>query len=185
MPVLAVARVVPIRHVALTGRIPAVLSRKMNRQDAFRLARSLHQSGNLPAAEAAYRQALAIRPDETAALGALAEIVYRTGRNAEALDLISAAARSFPHDPAVLLTHGIILTHEAGFEEAVRVFQQAIAFHPNLAEAHARIATPLLAIGRADEAITACRRSLALRPDQPPTIVSLCNALAPSGIWTK
>ena len=166
--------------MALTGPIPAVLSRQMT-QDAFSLAQSLHQSGDLPAAEAAYRQALSGDPKNTAAISALAEILYRTGRNSESLELVTAAASSFPFDPAVLLTHGIILTQEGRFEDAVDVLQQTIERHPNLAEAYSRLATPLLATGRALDAVLACRRSLALRPDHSPTTVSLCNALSAVG----
>jgi predicted O-linked N-acetylglucosamine transferase (SPINDLY family) len=153
----------------------------MTPQELLSAAQSFHQSGDLAAAEVAYRQILAATPYNTAAWSALAEILYRTGRNAEALETISQAAQSSPTDPAILLTHGIILNHEGRFDEAIAVFGRVIGLHPGLPEGYSRIATPLLATGRAEEAFRVCRRSLALRPDHMPTVVSLCNALSAVG----
>jgi len=70
------------RHVKSPRRL---VFPSMTPQEALAVAQSLHQSGDLAGAETAYRQILASAPDNTIALGALAEIVYRTGRNTEAL----------------------------------------------------------------------------------------------------
>jgi predicted O-linked N-acetylglucosamine transferase (SPINDLY family) len=153
----------------------------MNFREAFDRALALHKAGDLAGAEAAYRQVLGLEDQDTGALSGLAEVVYRAGRNSEAVGLISEAARKFPTDPSVQMTLAIILGHEGKFDQAVAVYRRLIALRPDLAEAYTRMATPLLATGRAHEAIEACRRSLELRPDHMPTTVVLCSALSGVG----
>jgi hypothetical protein len=66
----------------------------MQSHESFEKAIQLHQSGQTAAAEAAYTQILAARPDHAGALHMPGVVRQQQGRNAEALELIGPSCNS-------------------------------------------------------------------------------------------
>lgn len=92
------------------------------------------------AAEAAYRQALALAPDLEAAYLNLGAILSDEGRFQELALLSDDAVR---HCPASSLTHfnrGVALDHLEHLPEAVASYEQSLALDPTLADAHYNLA---------------------------------------------
>lgn len=153
----------------------------MTADEAFEQAMARHRAADWPGAEPGYRSVLAQAPAHVGALCGLVEVLYRSGRAAEALGMISAAAESAPVEPAFQTTLGMVLMQEGRLPEAVAAFERALALRPADAETYARLAHALLAAGRPDEATKSARHSLLLRPGHTPTILTLCNALSAVG----
>ncbi len=96
-------------------------------QQAHALARQ-----DLPsAAEAAYRQVLAIDADEATALAALGQLAINRGALQDAAVLFAAAAKAAPYDPQHLLDQAFALLGDEQFDAARSVLQQTVASHPD------------------------------------------------------
>jgi Flp pilus assembly protein TadD len=126
-------------------------------------------------------RALAIRPDQPAALQAVRRAVsldpgYADGLNTEGLLLIElgfAEQALAPLEKAVALTPGqpvyanslgIALTRLARPEDALIAFERALSAAPDYVEARSNHAAALRAVGRLKEALAACEALLAVHP---------------------
>lgn len=69
--------------------------------ERVREGQALYADGEVDAAEGKYREALAMKPEDTAALYALGILLRVTGRREEALDLLTRAARDSAHPDGV------------------------------------------------------------------------------------
>lgn len=96
------------------------------------LASTLHNLGQLPEAEAAYRQALAHRPDHGVSLLGLANLLRRLeGRRDEALKILRDMLRRDPDAAPALDLLGAILEDDTGdLEEAETAYRRSIASDP-------------------------------------------------------
>ncbi len=84
------------------------------------------QLGQADAAEAAYRQAVALRPDDPQPLNNLAYQLAEQGRDLDyAAQLARRAAQLEPTSPAFLDTLGFVLLKRGQFDEAERILQRA------------------------------------------------------------
>lgn len=84
------------------------------------------QLGQADAAEAAYRQAVTLRPDDGQPLNNLAYQLAEQGRDLDyAEQLARRSVQLEPTSPAVLDTLGFVLLKRGRFEEAERVLQRA------------------------------------------------------------
>ncbi len=64
---------------------------------------TVHQSGDLTTAEAAYREALNLTPEDAGILSLLGLVMTHQGRAAEGLGYLEAALRKFPDHPGLVL----------------------------------------------------------------------------------
>ncbi len=104
------------------------------------LARGEALEGTDPVgAEAAYKQALVLAPDLSAATLNLGAMWSEAGRFADVLALSDAALRHCPPSPDLALIHfnrGVALDHLERLSEAMASYEQSLALDPELADAH-------------------------------------------------
>jgi tetratricopeptide (TPR) repeat protein len=102
---------------------------------SFELGLALEQS-DPAAAEAAYRQAIALAPDHEAAYLNLGAMLSEAGRFAELVALSAAAVARCPASPLVHFNHAVALDHLERLTEAIASYEQSLALDPALADAH-------------------------------------------------
>ena len=129
----------------------------------------------LPQAEAAYRRALALAPGHAEAHANLAATHRALGRPDLALAHYADAARLNPTDPRLLQNHALTLADQRRFEEAVPIYEAAIALEPRIATLHTNLGSALQEWARTrhdagvlvllDRAILAHLAALAVDPD--------------------
>jgi tetratricopeptide (TPR) repeat protein len=104
------------------------------------LGRVFHELGQLPDAEAAYRQALALDSAEAWSANNLAFILMQQGRHAEALPLCQRAVRA---EGGVALFHnnlGVALEATGHLARALEAYHAAIRIDPSGSNADANLA---------------------------------------------
>ena len=94
------------------------------------------ESTNSAAAEAAYRQALALAPDLEAACLNLGAMFCEGGRYAELADMSEAAVKHCPASALIHFNHGVALDHLERLPEALDSYEQCLALDPAQADAH-------------------------------------------------
>lgn len=144
---------------ATSGESRSVASEEL-RERAF----SLHEAGDLAAAEALYREALRSDPQDHEISHALGALAIQSGRFAEAVPLIADALR-FRESASAYTDLGNALSGARRFEEAVRCYDRALALQETFTEAHLNRGTALLALGRWHEAGPDLDRAMALGAD--------------------
>jgi tetratricopeptide (TPR) repeat protein len=127
-------------------------------------ARNHLQAGRLRPAQAVYRSILADRPDHAEALNLLAIALAQDSQPAEALATMRKAVDVSPN-PRSLNNLGVMLMKMDRAEEAIGIFDRALAQAPNYAEAHNNLANALMQTRRTMEAVAAFERAIALKPD--------------------
>lgn len=123
-----------------------------------------HQAGRLAAAEALYRQILAVFPKDPNALQLLGLIHHQNGRHVEAADLMVRAVAQNPGVAEWQVNLGTVYAALNEMDAAERHFRAAIRLNPNLAEAHASLGGGLLARNCLQDAIVHLQSALRLNP---------------------
>ena len=116
------------------------------------------------AAEAAYRRALELDPQQAGARMALADLLLADGRRAEAAGELRAALEQRPSDPVLLNNLAWLLATDprpapGAAAEAVALAERATEASPD-AESYDTLAAALASAGRFEEARTAALRAL-------------------------
>lgn len=99
----------------------------------------LHRQGNLDAAEAGYREFLALHPNDSEALRLLGAVRFQKGDKEGALELLARAHGAAPEQPAPLLTLGKMHFDSRELEQARDAFTRALALDPNQSHAHSAL----------------------------------------------
>ena len=144
-------------------------------------AMAAHQTGQLAAAEAAYRRILTKTPDDVQTLHMLGLLCGQSGRLPEGIALIERALKS---DPAIAQAHyGLAsLQLKAGESAAAeRGFRRAGELAPDFAGAHFALASLLQKQERRDEAIAAYRAGLTAAPETVAALNNLSGLLREAG----
>ncbi|HWK47276.1 MAG TPA: tetratricopeptide repeat protein, partial [Stellaceae bacterium] len=128
-------------------------------------------------AEAAYRQALGLKPGFVDAQANLAILLMLDNRLDEAVEACRDLVASRPDDALAHYGLGDVLQKLDRPDEAAACYETVIRLRPDLAEAHNNLGTLRLAAGRLAEAEECCRTALALRPDFPEAHNNLASAL--------
>lgn len=116
-------------------------------------------------AEQTYRQILSQQPGHADAMQLLGVVMYQTGRNAEAIDLISRAIEIAPNISDWHSNLGGALRAAGKTTEAVVALRRAVELKPQSAAAHYNLGNALAELRQTQAAIDEFRQSLALRPD--------------------
>jgi len=124
-----------------------------------------HQAGRLPEAEAAYREMLAVDPENIDALHFLGVISHQRGEHGRAAELISRALSRNPSNAPAHNNLGNALGAQGKRNEAVVAYLNALALDPDYVDALVNLGAALRAQGRPDRALACYRRALALAPD--------------------
>jgi tetratricopeptide (TPR) repeat protein len=134
---------------------------------SFNLGTLHEQSGDLAAAERAYRNALAADPGEYHAAVNLGHLAMRAGRLEEARTLFAHALSLAPEFVDAWLNLGVVAVRLGDLESARRSFERALELQPDHVDAIHDLA--VLAFGQSDfdGARELNRRSLELDPSHP------------------
>lgn len=102
-----------------------------------------HRKGNLAEAEAAYRRALAVDPENVEAFNNLGMIASRVGQHDIAIELIRRAVASRQHDPDLNNNLGEALRGAGRLQEAVEAYSAALRSVPDHAGANCNLGVVL------------------------------------------
>ena len=124
---------------------------------------SLHQAGQLAAAEPLYRQALAAGVPDPQILHLYAALLYQQQRMPEALTAVEASLKQAPGAADSLTLQGIVLMALGRTAQAVAPLAKAAAAAPRNADAWSALGSARAELGQLDEAVAAFDRSLAVQ----------------------
>jgi TolB-like protein/DNA-binding winged helix-turn-helix (wHTH) protein/Tfp pilus assembly protein PilF len=131
-------------------------------------------------AEAEYKQALALNPNNSTAHIEYAEWLVSHGRVEEALAW-SRRARELDPLGTASVSVGWILFQGRRYDDSIRELRSVLAVHPDVAFAHLFLAFPLIANGQAQEAIPDLEKTAALMHRSPGSLELLATAHARAG----
>jgi len=104
------------------------------------------ESGDVAAAEAAWRSAIALDPANAEALFYLGNAARERGESAAAIGIYEQALVHHPRDAQLLNNLGLALEHSGDLEAAKKRYEEALAVHDAPVEAHANLARLLESI---------------------------------------
>ncbi len=134
-------------------------------QQALQAAMAHHQSGNLPQAEALYKQVLQAVPNQPDALHLLGLVAKQKGDLKTAILLIRKALAINPNYVEAYVNLGATLQEQDNLVEATDCYRKALALLPNYAEVHSNLGVVLKAQDNLHEAAESFLRAIALKPD--------------------
>ena len=149
----------------------------MSVNDELAKAVGLHQSGELLAAGAIYREILAKDPDHVDALNLLGVVMHSAGDLQLAVDLISRATELAPNYTPPLINLGNALQAAGRPDDAVEIFERALTLDPVSGIAASNLASALNDLALHEEARLAGERAVQLIAELPDAHVNLGNAL--------
>ncbi len=149
--------------------------------DQFRVAVQHHQANRLEPAAAAYRAALAIKPDLVEAQVNLGAALKGLGRFDEAAQAFRRGLALRPGEAAVHAQLGDVLRAQSQWADALTAYRRATELKADLVDARYGEGVVLQALGRFDEAAAAYRSLLVLQPALAPVHYNLALALQRSG----
>jgi tetratricopeptide (TPR) repeat protein len=138
---------------------------------------ALASVGRIDDAIAAYRGALALRPQFPEALVNLAAALQQSGQPDQAIECCRQAIAIRPDYPEAHNNLGNALRDTTQLSDAIAAYRQAVALRPTYPEAWNNLGNALAEADFADEAILACNKAIALRPAFPEALSNLANAL--------
>ena len=140
------------------------------------LGQAYSDEGRMADAIREYRQALALHPLSTVTMNNLAKALEKTGEETEANALYVQALRDPSlSEPRVKL--GGMLMARGRLDDAIHLFQEAIAIDPIAALGYANLGAALAMKGRPAEAESALRTAVVLAPDLEPARFNLGKLL--------
>ncbi len=133
-------------------------------------AQELFKDGKLDAAKDAYKEAIAVDPENPASFVELARLQVFTGEYEEAVKNTSNAMLKNPNNPLAHAVQGWAFSFQGNLVEAERSIRQALELDPNSALAHAYYAELLINqvsedYGLLDKAISESNLGLQLDPN--------------------
>jgi tetratricopeptide (TPR) repeat protein len=145
------------------------------------------RSHQWPKAEADFKHALALSPDEPFVLNYLGYSWADMGKNlAQAREMIEKAVQRRPNDGAMVDSLGWVMLRQGDTADAVKTLERAVELEPEDASINGHLGDAYLAAGRKLEAAYQWRRALTFNPEpddaakleaklqggQTPTVVS-------------
>jgi tetratricopeptide (TPR) repeat protein len=131
--------------------------------------------GDAPAAEAAYREALALNPQLIPALLNLADLLRAQNRDDDARKLLLQALVVAPEHGASLHALGLLEARNSNTEKALEYLGRAAAVETIGARHRFVYAIALHDLGKPDEAIKQLRALLRVTPDSQDVLLALAN----------
>lgn len=138
-------------------------------------AHEAYGAGNLPLAEARYREALASAPDNPDALDGLGAIALQEGRHELARQFFRRALQAHPLDPTALA--GLARTERNDPLQAESRLKDSLTNQPDASATHLALGDTLAAQQRWAEAQQAYFQAHSLAPDHPDIAYNLAVAL--------
>ena len=133
-------------------------------RQALEAAVSLHRTGRLQAAEAAYREVLGREPENPDALHLLGVLAAQSGQPDRAAELIRRAIGARPAVAEFHANLALSLRKAGRLDEALPAYRRAAELDPERPEAWFNLAKACLDAGAPEHAVPALGRAIALRP---------------------
>ena len=128
-------------------------------------ALTLHQSGQLDAAETQYRKLLNLLPNNTTLLTNLGTISLQKGKLKEGVSIISQSLLINPNQPDALYNQGNALKDLRQLNEALACYNKVIAIKANYPAAYSNRGLVLQELNKPDEALESYNLAIALKSD--------------------
>jgi len=149
-------------------------------QEALNTATRHHRAGELPQAEAIYRQILSLNPNDPDALHLLGVLAAQTG-HADAIPLLRRAIACRPQFPEAYFHLAYALHVRGELNEAITCYRTSLAQSPDAPETWMNLGDALTMAGEPLEAVRCCRHALALHPGVPQAHNDRGDALRAAG----
>jgi tetratricopeptide (TPR) repeat protein len=159
---------IPARRIALVIAV-AVL--------AVLAALTWQRSSCFENAEKLYGDVLAKHPDSWAGQYSLGVVLAASGRSADALPHLEAAAELKNNFPSIRGYLGVVYAQLGRHEDALRSFREALDQNPNDAEIRTNLGVALVNIGRYDAAIEEYGKALSVSPGYAPALRNLSRVV--------
>jgi tetratricopeptide (TPR) repeat protein len=140
------------------------------------------EAGDAKGAEAAYRQALELNPEDEDLYYNLGIALARQNRLSEAEAAYREALRLFPEYPEVHNNLGNVLTRQKRLDEAVTHFLAALEHLPGYASAHNNYGIALQQLGRFPEALEQFEKAVQADTNYWEARLNLGNSAAAQGL---
>jgi Flp pilus assembly protein TadD/mono/diheme cytochrome c family protein len=131
----------------------------------YNLGAMLQARGDVKGAEAQYRAALRLRPDDATVNNALGTALIGLGQVDEAIIYFAAASKARPDYYDAHYNLGNALAVREDFSGAAEQFREAVRVKPEDADAEANLGSALAQLGELQEAKTHFERALQLNPN--------------------
>jgi Tfp pilus assembly protein PilF len=128
-----------------------------------------------------WKQALALDPDDAAAVSNLGAALNAAGRVEEAQAQFSRALELDPENARAHTNFAIALARSGKHREATEHFERALKLRPGDAQARSAYGGMLVETGKLDEALVHLRAALEINPDSTDALNNLGSALAKAG----
>ncbi|WP_133664051.1 tetratricopeptide repeat protein [Paraburkholderia sp. BL10I2N1] len=145
------------------------------------LGNVLARQGKPGAAIAAYREALARRPDYAEAHNNLGSALRETGDPVASMESCANALALRPDYVEAWNNLGNALKDHGSYDAALKSYAKALGLRPDYAEAHNNLGNLFEKLGRLDEATACYRRAIALKPGVAAIHNNLGNVLRDRG----
>ena len=139
----------------------------------------------LAEAEACFREALGMNPDDADILNNLGTAVWEQGRASEAMAYYLRAHQWNPRDFGILNNLGIVLWDLGRPERAITFYRRALEFEPDSFDIQMNLGVALSDIGYFDEALELLRAAQIRRPDSADAWDNTGMTLARMGRWPE
>ncbi|MBI9082839.1 MAG: tetratricopeptide repeat protein [Desulfobacterales bacterium] len=143
----------------------------------FETALAHDTAGRIDQARAAYGRLLGRDPGNAQVMYHLGVLLARSGRQAQALEILQKAAETAPEVAAVHLSLGNLFYLQGRMEEALGAFDRARNLAPEMTEVHAGMASVHHRLRQPEAAILALERAVALAPTRADLVTNLANTL--------
>ena len=141
----------------------------------------LHQTGDLLAAEIAYRDILKLHSSFSPASHFLGVVLSQLKRHDEAVNILNQAIIELPNDAVVQHNLALALFHNSEADSAINHYQIALKLKPNFSDAHFNLGNALKDKKRYEDAVSCYRQALLLKPKFPTALNNLANTLMTLG----
>jgi TolB-like protein/DNA-binding winged helix-turn-helix (wHTH) protein/Flp pilus assembly protein TadD len=132
-------------------------------------------------AEAAFKHALALSPNDAATHRRYAWFLITRGRQQDAIAVMHRAQELNPLSPGIIRNVGLVFYWARQYEQATAHFRTALAMDPNVRTAYSGLVYASLQQGLPAEALAACQQMVDRWGRDPWTLWDLGYALAVSG----
>ncbi len=139
------------------------------------------ERGDIVAAEARFREAIARYGPRPHRLAMLGQILLRLARPKEAAQALADASAAMPGNASIEAALGIALVQSGESAAAVTPLERAVALAPSNKDAWNALGLARAATGNIDAAGDAFGRALAAAPRFTPALVNWCQALVNAG----
>lgn len=151
---------------------------------ALQQAMSLYRSGQMPAAEHAFRNLLDRFNESFEAMHGLALVLIHGGRRGEARAWLEKAVAIAPQHPGLHYTLGVMAQEDRDPARAERAFTQASALKPDFQQAWNNLGLALLDLERREDAFQAFQEALRINPDYVAALKNLGGLAFSISSWS-